>query len=77
MSLEARDWIEYHAKSTPDKTAMIDLMSKRNFSYKETHERVARVSGFLKSKGIKPGDRVAFLCLNTTDVMELIFGCWR
>ena len=53
MSLEARDWIEYHAKNTPDKTAMIDLMSKRNFSYKETHERVARVSGFLKSKGIK------------------------
>ena len=52
MSLEARDWIEYHAKSTPDKTAMIDLMSKRNFSYKETHGRVARVSGFLKSKGI-------------------------
>lgn len=77
MSLEARDWIEYHARNTPDKTAMIDLMSKRNFSYKQTHERVARVSGFLKSKGIKSGDRVAFLCLNTTDVMELIFGCWR
>ena len=77
MSLNARDWIEYHAKNTPDKIAMIDLMSKRSYSYAQTHERVARVAGFLHSKGIKKGDRVAFLCLNTTDVMELIFGCWR
>ena len=38
---------------------------------------MAKAAGFLKSKGIQPGDRVAFLCLNTTDVMELIYGCWR
>jgi len=56
---------------------MVDLMSQRKFTYAQTHERVARAAGFLKSKGIKRGDRVAFLCLNTTDVMELIFGCWR
>jgi len=55
MPLQARDWIEYHAITTPDKVAMIDLMSQRKLK----------------------GDRVAFLCLNTTDVMELIFGCWR
>ena len=77
MPLQARDWIEYHAITTPDKVAMIDLMSQRKFTYAQTHERTAQVAGFLKSKGIKKGDRVAFLCLNTTDVMELIFGCWR
>jgi len=30
-----------------------------------------------KSKGIKKGDRVAYLMLNSTDLMEIIFGCWR
>ena len=77
MTIFARDWIDYHSVTTPNKIAMIDLMSERRFTYKELHERAGRVAGFLKSKGIQKGDRVAYLCLNTTDVMELIFGCWR
>ena len=77
MAIYARDWIEYHSKTTPDKLAMIDLMSERHFTYADLHERTGRVAGFLKSKGIQKGDRVAFLCLNTSDVMELVFGCWR
>ena len=77
MALAAYDWIEYHAATTPDKRAMYDLASGRDYSYAQMHERVAQCAGMLKDKGIKPGDRVAFLCLNTTDVMELVFGCWR
>jgi len=77
MALLAFDWIEYHAQMNPDKRAMFDLASGRDFSYAQMHDRVARTAGFLKEKGIQPGDRVAFLCLNTTDVMELVFGCWR
>lgn len=77
MALFVRDWIAYHAETTPDKRALFDLASARDYSYNQMDERVARVAGFLKSKGIKPGDRVAYLTLNTTDVMELIFGCWR
>lgn len=71
------DWVEYHAAVKPNARAMVDLASQRIYTYGEMHERVAKAAGFLKAKGIKPGDRVAFLCLNTTDVMELIFGCWR
>ena len=77
MAIYSRDWIEYHSKTTPDKLAMVDLMSERHFTYTDLHERTGRVAGFLKSKGIQKGDRVAFLCLNTSDVMELVFGCWR
>ena len=77
MALAVRDWIHYHTETTPNKRAMLDLASGRDFSYAQMNERVAKVAGFLKSKGIKPGDRVAYLALNTTDVMELIFGCWR
>lgn len=77
MALAAYDWIEYHAATNPNKRAMVDLASNRTFSYAEMNERVARVAGMLKDKDIQPGDRVAFLCLNSTDVMELVFGCWR
>jgi len=77
MTLQAYDWISYHAATTPDKRAMYDLASGRDFSYAQMHDRVAQCAGMLRDKGIQPGDRVAFLCLNTTDVMELVFGCWR
>ena len=77
MTLAAYDWISYHAANTPDKRAMYDLASGRDYSYAQMDERVAGVAGMLRGKGIKPGDRVGFLCLNTTDVVELVFGCWR
>ena len=77
MTLQAYDWISYHAATTPNKRAMFDLASGRDYSYTQMHDRVAQCAGMLRDKGIKPGDRVAFLCLNTTDVMELVFGCWR
>ncbi len=77
MALPAYDWVEYHAATTPTKRAMFDLTSGRDYTYAQMHERVAKCAGMLQEKGVKPGDRVAFLCLNTTDVMELVFGCWR
>jgi len=45
MTIYARDWIEYHSVTTPDKIAMIDLMSNRKFTYADVHERAARVAG--------------------------------
>ena len=77
MALAAYDWIDFHAATTPDKRAMYELGSNRSYTYAEMNDRVARVAGMLRAQGIKPGDRVGFLCLNTTDVMELVFGCWR
>jgi fatty-acyl-CoA synthase len=71
------DWVEYNAATKPEARAMVDLASQRVFNYAEMNDRVARAAGALKAYGIEPGDRVAFLCLNSTDVMELIFGCWR
>ena len=77
MSYVATDWIAYNASATPDKLAMVELDSGRRYSYAEMHERVGRVAGILRDKGLKPGDRAAYLTLNSTDTMEFIFGCWR
>ncbi len=77
MAIAANDWVAYHAKVKKDHPAMIDLHSGRRFSYSDMHERVARTAGMLRAKGVKPGDRVAFLMLNSSDLMEVIFACWR
>lgn len=77
MSYAVRDLIKHHAEFVPNKTAMIDLASKRRWTYREYNERVAKVAGMLKAKGIEPGDRVAFLALNTSDILDFIFASWR
>lgn len=72
-----RDWIAGNAELVPNQLASIDVASGRRRTYEQMHERVARVAGLLHSKGIKPGDRVGILALNSSDYMEIIFGCWR
>lgn len=77
MTILATDWVKHHATYTPEKLAMVELDTNRRFTYREMNERVGRVAGFLQSKGIKRGDRVAYLMLNSTDLFEVLFGCWR
>ena len=71
------DWIAENAWRTPDKIATIDLHSGRRHSYGTMHERVARVAGHLTSLGVAKGDRVAMLSMNSSDFLDVLFGCWR
>lgn len=77
MSYQATDWIKHHGTFFPDKVGIIDLASNRRWTYGQYNDRVAQAAGYLKSKGVGVGDRVAFLALNTSDILDLIFGCWR
>jgi len=78
MSIKVFDWIGAHANSTPQKLAMKDLGSGRAFTYQQMHDRVGRLARHLKEAfGIKKGDRVAALCLNNPEILELQFACQR
>lgn len=77
MSFHATDWVAHHASATPNKLAMVELAGGRRFTYAQMNDRVGRVAAMLKAKGIKKGDRVGFLTLNSSDTLEIIFGCWR
>ena len=77
MSFHAMDWVAHHAAATPNKLAMVELAGGRRFTYAQMHERVGRVAAMLKARGIKKGQRVGFLTLNSSDTLEIIFGCWR
>lgn len=71
------DWISYHARGTPDATALIDHYSKRTLSYGALNERCNRGANYVSSLGIQPGDRVAVLAHNTSDTIELMFACQK
>ena len=77
MPYGAIDWVGHNAASTPDKLAMLEADTGRRYTYSQMSERVGRVAAMLRVKGIQPGDRVAYLTLNSTDTLEFIFGCWR
>lgn len=71
------DWIAHHARVTPHALAQIDLASGRRFTYREMNDRVGRLAAHFVSLGISPGDRIGFLAMNSTDIMEMIFATWR
>ena len=76
MTLRAYDWLAGHAARSPNKTAMVDLHTGRSFTYAESNERVGRLAWYLRHElNVEPGDRIAVLCNNSTDVFEMQFAC--
>lgn len=71
------DWLAYHARNTPEATALIDHYSERVLDYRTLNERCNRGANYLKALGVQPGDRVAVLAYNSTDIIELQFACQK
>jgi fatty-acyl-CoA synthase len=72
------DWIAHFGRRTPDKVAVVDLASERQFSYAQFDARISRLATHLRGQlGIRRGDRVAVLALNTSDTLEVQFACGR
>jgi carnitine-CoA ligase len=45
------------------------------WTYAETYEAAACCAGTLRSAGIQPGDRVAIICSNRIEFLEIVLGC--
>ena len=71
------DPIAYHANISPDRPATIDLASGRQRSYGDMHRRVGRIAALLQSRGVMAGDRVGYLAMNSSDILDIIYACWR
>jgi fatty-acyl-CoA synthase len=71
----AFDWIGHHADLRPDATALIDDGRDLILSYADLEDRSRRLASWLAAAGVGPGDRLAFLAANTTDVFEALFAC--
>lgn len=77
MIIGTYDWIDFYARTTPDKIATIDLASDRKQTYADMEKRVGKIAGYLLAQGVKPKDRVGVFAQNTTDILDIMFAVWR
>src|SRR5438067_869877 len=62
------------ARRLPRQPAVSD--DRHSWNYGEFAERVARMAGGLRARGLAPGDRVLLALENCGEFFELLFGCW-
>ena len=62
------------ARRLPEHPAVSD--DRNAWNYRELAERVARIAGGLRGRGLAPGDRVLLSLENCGEFLELLFGCW-
>jgi len=65
-------FLERSASIFPDKIAIVT--GDRQYTYRECAERVYRLASHLRAIGLKKHDRVAFLCPNTSALLEAHFA---
>jgi long-chain acyl-CoA synthetase len=62
------------ARRLPQRPAISD--DRNSWNYRELVERIARIAGGLRARGLAPGDRVLLSLENCGEFFELLFGCW-
>src|SRR5258708_18050190 len=62
------------ARRLPERPAVSD--ERHVWTYRELAERVARLAGGLRARGLQPGDRVLLSLENCAEFFELLLGCW-
>src|SRR5438105_2933425 len=62
------------ARRVPERPAVSE--ERHAWNYRELAERVARLAGGLRARGLNPGDRVLLCLENCGEFFELLFGCW-
>src|SRR4051812_16195883 len=62
------------ARRLPEQLAVSD--DRNAWNYRELAERIARLAGGLRARGLNPGDRVLLSLENCGEFVELLFGCW-
>ncbi len=65
-------FLERTLRVFPEKTSIVD--GDRRLTYAAFGARVYRLANALRRQGVEPGDRVAILCRNATEMLEAHFG---
>ena len=65
----------FHARRTPERTALV--FGERRTTFAALEKRCAEAAAALSAEGVRPGDRVAWLDLNSDFTYEMLFACAR
>ena len=75
-----RDLLSLHAKTSPNKTFLIDYDEagqRQAYTFAEFNARVHQAANFMvEDLGIRRGDRVATIAYNHVDTALIYFACW-
>lgn len=64
-------WATIHALRNAERVAYVDGLDGARTTFAQLEERTNRLADALRTKGVRPGDRVALLCLNSPQMMEV------
>src|SRR6266568_8968643 len=73
VGLTMASWVSRHALKRPERTAL--MFKGEGVSYADLDRRVAQAAHALRDLGVRRGDRVAVLLLNSIDFMEVLLAC--
>lgn len=77
QSFEEIDWLKRHSLYSPDRSAIVDVHTNREFSYGEFFRIANYFAATLAEKGISEGDRVAVLAHNRVETVFLFYALQR
>lgn len=69
------EWLEYWAKTTPDKEYLVYSDRNLRFTWSEYNQRVETMAKGLISIGVGRGDHVGIWAANVPDWLTLLFAC--
>src|SRR4026209_1757663 len=69
--------LQQRASAAPDKVFLLSEADKRQFTYREFEQAVARAAGMLAAQGIGKGDVVSLLLPNSVEYIVAYFACWQ
>jgi fatty-acyl-CoA synthase len=73
--VDLSQWIEQHASRTPERTAL--RFEGEAICYGALAARVRQIASALVARRVAPGDRVAWLGLNSPAMLATLFACAR
>ncbi|MHB8667418.1 MAG: acyl-CoA synthetase [Burkholderiales bacterium] len=73
--MDLSEWIDRHARLTPERTAI--RFAGNDVSYAALAQLVQRMASAMAESGLKHGSCVAYLGVNRTEMLALLFACAR
>jgi fatty-acyl-CoA synthase len=77
QSLYITDFLHRRAQLTPDRLAVRDTMTGRDYSYAEWNAQANRTANYLRSLGVAAGDRVAVYATNSMAYLDIWMACGK
>lgn len=65
------NWTTVHAQRNPQRLALVDANTGRSFRFDELEGRTNALASALRARGVRQGDRVALLALNSPHFLEV------